>query len=54
MHKETRRSTKAPFTISIADEVLADLCHRLTRTRWPNDFANDHWEYGTNASIAKS
>jgi len=27
-------STKEPFTVSIPDEVLADLRDRLTRTRW--------------------
>ncbi len=46
-------STKEPFTISISDEVLADLRDRLSRTRWPNDFANDHWEYGTNGAYLK-
>ncbi len=46
-------STKEPFTISIPDDVLTDLRDRLTRTRWPQDFANDGWEYGTNGAYLK-
>jgi pimeloyl-ACP methyl ester carboxylesterase len=37
-----------PFHIAIADAVLHDLRDRLTRTRWPIDFANADWAYGTN------
>lgn len=44
---------KEPFTISIPDAVLNDLRERLARTRFPRDFANDHWEYGTNVSYLK-
>ena len=46
-------STKEPFTISIPEETLTDLRERLTKTRWPQDFANDGWEYGTNAAYLK-
>jgi pimeloyl-ACP methyl ester carboxylesterase len=42
-------STSAtPFTIEISDEVLTDLTDRLARTRFPGDFANEDWTYGTN------
>ena len=39
---------KAPFTIAVPEETLTDLHERLTKTRWPNDFANPDWAYGTN------
>lgn len=35
------------FEIAIPDETLADLKDRLARTRFPDDFANDGWAYGT-------
>jgi pimeloyl-ACP methyl ester carboxylesterase len=43
MHKE-------PFPIAIAEETLTDLRERLARARWPHDFANPNWEYGTNGA----
>ncbi len=39
---------KEPFKVHIPDETLNDLRERLKRTRWPRDFANDDWRYGTN------
>jgi pimeloyl-ACP methyl ester carboxylesterase len=39
---------KEPFQIAVPDSVLKDLRDRLSRTRWPVDFANDNWAYGTN------
>lgn len=41
---------KQTFRISVPDSVLEDLRQRLSRTRWPIDFANDDWAYGTNRS----
>jgi len=35
------------FDISIPEEVLTDLRQRLKRTRWPGDFNNTDWAYGT-------
>ena len=46
-------STKEPFTIHIPDETLTALRERLAKTRWAQDFANDGWEYGTNAAYLK-
>jgi pimeloyl-ACP methyl ester carboxylesterase len=43
-----------PFTIAIPDEALDDLNRRLRATRWPEDFANDHWTYGTNTAYLRS
>jgi len=37
-----------PFTIEVADEVLADLRWRLAATRWPDEIAGAGWDYGTN------
>ena len=46
-------SSQEPFTIAIPDETLTDLRERLVKTRWAPDFANDGWEYGTNAAYLK-
>ncbi len=35
-----------PFRIAIPDEVLADLKHRLERTRWPDPECVDDWSQG--------
>ena len=35
-----------PFEIHVADEVLADLRERLTRTRWIDDEGDGGWERG--------
>jgi pimeloyl-ACP methyl ester carboxylesterase len=37
-----------PFTIDIPQSALDDLQWRLEHTRWPADFDNDDWRYGTN------
>ena len=37
-----------PFQVRIAESELADLRRRLEAARWPEDFANGQWEYGTN------
>ena len=37
-----------PFTISVSSDVLDDLQQRLVNYRWPLDFDNDEWQYGTN------
>ncbi len=39
---------KEPFKIAVPDAVLTDLRERLARARYPIDFANDNWVYGTN------
>ena len=36
-----------PFTVAIPDEDVDDLRRRLKATRFPDDFANDDWKYGT-------
>lgn len=44
---------KESFTIAIPEEALTDLRARLAKTRWPHDFANTNWEYGTNLTYLK-
>ena len=44
---------KEPFEVSVSDEVLTDLNNRLVNYRWPKDFANDQWQFGTNADYLK-
>src|SRR5262245_22816358 len=48
-----RTMDKEPFTIAVPEAVLTDLRERLTRTRWPEDFANPQWEYGTPTAYLK-
>ncbi len=43
-----------PFKIAIDDDALSDLQRRLSQTRWPIDFCNDDWRYGTNIAALKS
>src|ERR1700694_5744921 len=39
---------KESFKITVPDAVLTDLRERLARVRYPIDFANENWAYGTN------
>jgi hypothetical protein len=39
---------KESFKIAVPDAVLTDLSERLSRVRYPIDFANENWAYGTN------
>ncbi len=38
------------FSVTISDEVLADLNQRLKATRWAPDPSNDDWFYGVNGT----
>ncbi len=42
-----------PFTVHVADEVLADLRERLSRTRWIDDLGDDDWTYGVSAAYLR-
>jgi epoxide hydrolase len=42
-----------PFRIETTDETLADLRHRLERTRWPGEVADSGWTYGTNLAYLR-
>lgn len=45
---------KQPFNIDIDQSILNDLKVRLSQTRWPDEIANDDWQYGTNLSYLQS
>ena len=49
----TRASVK-PFRIQVEASVLEDLRARLQRTRWPDEFDNDDWRYGSNRSFLRT
>jgi microsomal epoxide hydrolase len=42
-----------PFTLRVADEVLADLKVRLERTRWPDEPPLEPWSTGTSVTYLK-
>jgi len=42
-----------PFSITIADHVLADLQDRLARTRWPDQPQDAGWSMGTDLTYMK-
>jgi pimeloyl-ACP methyl ester carboxylesterase len=42
-----------PFTIAVADEVLADLRDRLGRVRWPDAPPDAGWRYGTDLAYMR-
>ena len=42
-----------PFQIHVPDEVLADLHHRLSHTRWPDEIPGAEWDYGSNLDYIK-
>lgn len=43
-----------PFRIEVPDAVIDDLRQRLRNTRWPEDFGNEDWKYGTPTAYLKS
>lgn len=42
-----------PFKIDIPEATLSDLRERLARTRWPEDFGNEQWQYGASTAYLK-
>ena len=50
---EPARSPR-PFTIRVADDVLADLRQRLARVRWPDEVPESGWRYGTDLAYLKT
>jgi pimeloyl-ACP methyl ester carboxylesterase len=42
-----------PFTIAIEQERLDDLSVRLRRAHLATDYANEHWQYGTNGAYLR-
>ena len=48
-----RKKYMETFTVEIPENVLDDLKFRLGNIRWPPDFANEDWSYGTNLNELK-
>lgn len=44
-----RKFKPEPFILQVAESELDDLRRRLQSTRWPHDYANADWSYGTPA-----
>jgi pimeloyl-ACP methyl ester carboxylesterase len=42
-----------PFEVQVTEEILYDLQARLARTRWPDEFTDSGWDYGTNLAYLK-
>ena len=42
-----------PYTISVSDDVLEDLRHRLNHVRWPDEIPGAEWDYGSNLDYIK-
>ena len=45
--------TIEPFSINVADAVLADLRARIRNTRWPDDAPVEPWEQGTDLAYLR-
>jgi pimeloyl-ACP methyl ester carboxylesterase len=45
--------TVRPYTVSVPDETLDDLHHRLSHTRFPDEIEGAGWDYGTNLDYMK-
>src|SRR5579871_2522157 len=43
-----------PYRLSVPDEAITDLRDRLRRTRWPDDYVDHDWDFGTDQSYLKS
>jgi pimeloyl-ACP methyl ester carboxylesterase len=43
-----------PFTISVDEAVLSDLCDRIERTRWPDRVDGAGWERGVDVEYLRS
>ena len=43
-----------PFSIAVADEVLADLRQRIASTRWPDEIEGAGWSYGTSRAYLRT
>lgn len=40
-----------PFEVSVDDDVIADLDHRISQTRWPDQLPDAGWDYGTDRAF---
>lgn len=42
------------YAIAIPDADVAELSARLKQTRWPDEYANQDWSYGTRLDYLKA
>ena len=42
------------FILNIEQDVLNDIINRVKNSRISNDFGNENWQYGTEASYLKN
>ncbi|MEO1996632.1 MAG: epoxide hydrolase N-terminal domain-containing protein, partial [Planctomycetaceae bacterium] len=42
-----------PYQVNVAQDVLDDLQDRLRRTRWPQSFPEQGWDYGTSTEYMR-
>ena len=43
-----------PYRLAVPDQQIADLRDRLHRTRWPDDYADHDWDFGTDQTYLKA
>jgi pimeloyl-ACP methyl ester carboxylesterase len=43
-----------PYRLVMPDQAIVDLQERLQRTRWPDDYVDQNWEFGTDQTYLKS
>ena len=43
-----------PFKLRVSDSEIADLRHRLARTRFPDSAPGEPWAYGTSVDYLRS
>ena len=46
-------ATVRPFTVTVGDDVLADLRDRLARVRWPDEIPGSGWTYGADLAFMR-
>src|SRR5437667_207859 len=43
-----------PYRLTVPDQAIADLRERLRRTRWPDDYLDHDWDFGTDQTYLKA
>jgi pimeloyl-ACP methyl ester carboxylesterase len=43
-----------PYRLAVPDQAIADLRERLRRTRWPDDYVDHDWDFGTDQTYLKA
>lgn len=53
-HLAANSNAITPFSINVPDQAIADLHHRLSLSRLPDQLSGVSWEYGTDLTYLKS